>query len=219
MIKMLEHFLAAGYTRRFELLCFLVPCSGSLTNVKNISFFAHTPLGGRLGSYKTQRSSDGFQDRLAQWLSSSSTQLHWNTSVSTSAYFTLRASSNSTVQFTWSWLVMQLWFCVKVHKYVVCFSDAFDLQYGVGVLRMRERLDVSQPSQLHGEQFLYGTVWKQQWDELFHLWFFCCANVLRRVYVVNVSVHISVNSGFNGSPENIHIISAAPRIKTSTTCT
>lgn len=55
---------------------------------QNISFFAHTPLGGRLGSYETQRSSDGFQDRLAQWLSSSSTQLHWNTSVSTSAYFT-----------------------------------------------------------------------------------------------------------------------------------
>lgn len=75
-----------------------------------------------------------------------------------SEYFSLlHPSSNSTVQFTWSWLVTQLWFRVKVHKCVVCFSDAFDLQYGVGVLRMRERLDVSQPSQLHGEQFLYGT--------------------------------------------------------------
>ncbi|XP_075898654.1 solute carrier family 12 member 3 [Nelusetta ayraudi] len=61
------------------------------------------------------------------------------------------------------------------HNYIGILHDAFDLQYGVGVLRMRERLDISQPSQLH------------------------------------------VNSGFDGSPENIHIISAAPRIKTSTT--
>lgn len=46
-------------------------------------FFAHTPLGGRLGSYETKRSSDGLQDRLAQWLSPGSTWLRWNTSVST----------------------------------------------------------------------------------------------------------------------------------------
>uniref|UniRef100_A0A4W6ESC0 Solute carrier family 12 member 3 n=1 Tax=Lates calcarifer TaxID=8187 RepID=A0A4W6ESC0_LATCA len=33
----------------------------------------------------------------------------------------------------------------------VCFSDAFDLQYGVCMLRIREGLDISQPSQAHGE--------------------------------------------------------------------
>lgn len=95
MIQMLENVPAAGYIRRFELLCSLVPCRLANKCEKNISFFSHTPLGGRLGSYETQRSSDGFQNRLAQWLSSSCTRLHWNTSVSTSASFTLRASSNS----------------------------------------------------------------------------------------------------------------------------
>lgn len=44
---------------------------------------------------------------------------------------------------------------VKVHKYVVHFSDAFDLQYGVAVLRMRKRLDVSQPSELHSKKCLH----------------------------------------------------------------
>lgn len=33
----------------------------------------------------------------------------------------------------------------------VAFSDAFDLQFGVCVLRMREGLEVSSPSQSHGE--------------------------------------------------------------------
>uniref|UniRef100_A0A671TV20 Solute carrier family 12 member 3 n=1 Tax=Sparus aurata TaxID=8175 RepID=A0A671TV20_SPAAU len=35
------------------------------------------------------------------------------------------------------------------HHHNVCFSDAFDLQYGVCMLRMREGLDVSRPSQSH----------------------------------------------------------------------
>lgn len=33
----------------------------------------------------------------------------------------------------------------------VCFSDAFDLQFGVCVLRMRDGLDVTRPSQSHSE--------------------------------------------------------------------
>lgn len=40
--------------------------------------------------------------------------------------------------------------CIIVHD-CVCFSDAFDLQHGVCVLRMREGLDVTRPSQSHGE--------------------------------------------------------------------
>lgn len=50
---------------------------------KSHFLLAHAPLGGGLGSNETKRSSDGLQDRLAQWLSPSSTRLRWNTSVST----------------------------------------------------------------------------------------------------------------------------------------
>lgn len=34
----------------------------------------------------------------------------------------------------------------------ICFSDAFDLQYGVCVLRMREGLDMFRQAQTHGEE-------------------------------------------------------------------
>ncbi|XP_035520502.1 solute carrier family 12 member 3 [Morone saxatilis] len=61
------------------------------------------------------------------------------------------------------------------HSYIEILHDAFDLQYGVCVLRMREGLDVSHPSQSH------------------------------------------VNAAFDGGSESITTISAAPRIKTSTT--
>lgn len=64
-------------------LFFLSFLHQSLLVLNPILFLAHAPLGGRLGSYETERSSDGIQDRLAQWLSPSSTRLHWNTSVST----------------------------------------------------------------------------------------------------------------------------------------
>uniref|UniRef100_A0A671TWU5 Solute carrier family 12 member 3 n=1 Tax=Sparus aurata TaxID=8175 RepID=A0A671TWU5_SPAAU len=37
------------------------------------------------------------------------------------------------------------------HSYIGILHDAFDLQYGVCMLRMREGLDVSRPSQSHGE--------------------------------------------------------------------
>uniref|UniRef100_A0A4W6ETQ5 Solute carrier family 12 member 3 n=1 Tax=Lates calcarifer TaxID=8187 RepID=A0A4W6ETQ5_LATCA len=37
------------------------------------------------------------------------------------------------------------------HNYIGILNDAFDLQYGVCMLRIREGLDISQPSQAHGE--------------------------------------------------------------------
>uniref|UniRef100_A0A7N6B9T1 Solute carrier family 12 member 3 n=1 Tax=Anabas testudineus TaxID=64144 RepID=A0A7N6B9T1_ANATE len=39
------------------------------------------------------------------------------------------------------------------HNYIGMLHDAFDLQYGVCVLRVREGLDVTRPSQSHGEWF------------------------------------------------------------------
>lgn len=39
-------------------------------------------------------------------------------------------------------------------QFYVLFSDAFDLQYGVCVLRMKEGLDVSNPPQSHGESII-----------------------------------------------------------------
>lgn len=126
------------------------------------------------------------------------------------------ASCNLTLQFTWTQSVTQVSFAVKAHKYIVCFSDAFDLQYGVAVLRMRERLDVSRPSELHGEKWLellcVGMSFSIHCSS-------SCAKCSLEIMRYKIAVHISVNSGFDGSPENIHIISAAPRVKTSTTCT
>lgn len=106
----------------------------------------------------------------------------------------------------WSW---------RFHvKYTVSFSDAFDLQYGVGVLRMRERLDVSHPSQSHGERFI---IWLFVVEEAIST-YASSVDVLKWTHVINFSVRVSVNAGFDGRPENINTISALPRLKTSTTC-
>ncbi|KAF7656502.1 hypothetical protein LDENG_00040500 [Lucifuga dentata] len=40
------------------------------------------------------------------------------------------------------------------HNYIEILHDAFDLQYGVCVLRMKEGLDLSHPSQSHSENFI-----------------------------------------------------------------
>uniref|UniRef100_A0A3P9N1F5 Solute carrier family 12 member 3 n=1 Tax=Poecilia reticulata TaxID=8081 RepID=A0A3P9N1F5_POERE len=40
---------------------------------------------------------------------------------------------------------------LAAHNYIEILHDAFDLQYGVCVLRMKEGLDVSRPPQSHGE--------------------------------------------------------------------
>lgn len=43
--------------------------------------------------------------------------------------------------------------CTDADNYLVCFSDAFELQYGVCVLRMKEGLDISHPPQSHSKMF------------------------------------------------------------------
>lgn len=90
----------------------------------------------------------------------------------------------------------------------MCFSDAFDLQYGVCMLRMREGLDVSHPSQTHGESFICPFV-DPALDWL---------NDFNWILALNASVYVSVNAGFDGEPENVNTISAPSCIQTSSTC-
>lgn len=107
----------------------------------------------------------------------------------------------------------------KVQHYNnMCFSDAFDLQYGVCVLRMREGLDVSHPSQSHGESFNCQFVRRYGGKSCPRLSIIIWATDSKWIHTINSSVFISVNAGFDGGPESINTISAPSRIQTRTTC-
>lgn len=119
---------------------------------------------------------------------------------------------------------------VTVHDYL-CFRDAFDLQYGVCILRMREGLHVSHPSQSHGESFISVRVKRTLPARLFwdneesagnscpHSSFIITwVTDLKWMQTVSFLVLISVNTAFDGEPESLNTFSSHSNIQTSTTC-
>lgn len=80
----------------------------------------------------------------------------------------------------------------------LCFSDAFDMEFGVCLLRMRDKLDVSNPYEAHGEN-VDGAV--------------CPSSITD-----HRSTHVSVNPGFDGGPARVNTTSTLSGVQTISTC-